>query len=707
MESNPSGSWSREASMVPPERPVNQDTKPILKTTVRDNRKSFRHLLQWVHHLVQNTRATVQSGEESYWSPPDQYKRRNISGTSRPSTKVMEPTDQSREDAKKPGYTIEKHIFKCDCGALFSGRNRFLYHRWFDHYFNFFHTRSHDTMYCPECMKMVHTDIFSAHLLAFHCHDLKQKSSVLLPVKCEYCPEGFEDFDEFLIHTKSHFSFDHLKATKTGDTNQVAGASETHQQLPRRDSCDKVTFDANQVRDRRRIEEQQPGKSVELIDTNRPQLQLRFSSTAQKASQPEELTPPPRHSDKGYTPSCSILENLKLLKGEGKCHVNQQQDQMEAAACNTTIEESSAAELLYPITEGHPVKKEVVMANTLGGHFGESQSPCLQLSSILGRVVELCHDYHGSRLIQRKLNRASFQEIEFVLQEVLSACRSIATNVFGNYVIQHLFELGTRDQISRTIEELLPHIQSLALHKHGSHVIQKALEYASPEDQFTILRELEGNILVCSKNQYGSHVIRKCIMVLEPSKLQSILNAILGQAYNLSTHLYGHHVIQYILEFSNDKQLTQMLEEIKPHTEQLIKDQFGNYVAQRILDHGRPMDKSRIISEVCGGMLQLSQHKHACGVVEKCVRIATKDERNCLVKKICMTDPRTSQPPFDKMIKDQRALAVVLAMVDTAEIMSNHQRKILSRKLQSHAPTLRKLKNGDLIIAKAKKLWKA
>ena len=707
MESDPSGSWSREASMIPPGRPVNQDTKPVLKTTARDNRKSFRQLLQWVHHLVQNTGATVQSGEESYWSPPDQYKRRNISGTSKPSTKVMEPTDKSREDAKKPGYTIEEHIFKCDCGAMFSGRNRFLYHRWFDHYFDFFHTRSYDTMYCPECMQMVHTDIFSAHLLAFHCHDLKQKSSVLLPVKCEYCPEGFEDFDEFLIHTKSHFSFDHLKATKTEDTNQVAGASETYQQLPRRDPCDKVMFDADQEKDRRRIGEQQPGKSVELTDTNRPQLQLRFISTAQKASQPEKLTSPPRHSNKGYTPPCSIPENLKLPKREGELYADQQQDQMEAAAYNTTIEGSSAAELLHPITEGRPVKKEAAMANALGEHFGESQSPYLQPSSILGRVVELCHDYHGSRLVQRELNQASFQEIDLVLREVLSACWRIATNVFGNYVIQHLFELGTEDQISRTVEELLPHTQFLALHKHGSHVIQKALEYASPEDQFTILRELEGNILACSKNQYGSHVIRKCIMVLEPSKLQSILNGILGQAYNLSTHLHGHRVIQYILEFSNDKQLTQVLEEIKPYTEQLIKDQFGNYVAQRILDHGRPMDKSRIISGICGGILQLSQHKHACGVVEKCVQIATKDERNCLVKRICTTDPRTLQSPLDKMIKDQRALAVVLAMVDTAEFMSDYHRKTLSRKLQSHAPTLRKLKNGDLIMAKARKLWKA
>lgn len=67
----------------------------------------------------------------------------------------------------------------------------------------------------------------------------------------------------------------------------------------------------------------------------------------------------------------------------------------------------------------------------------------------------------------------------------------------------------------------------------------------------------------------------------------------------------------------------------------LLQDQYGNYVVQHVLEHGAGEDRSRLVAAVRGKVLQLSQHKFASNVVEKCVTHATRNERALLIDELC------------------------------------------------------------------------
>ena len=71
------------------------------------------------------------------------------------------------------------------------------------------------------------------------------------------------------------------------------------------------------------------------------------------------------------------------------------------------------------------------------------------------------------------------------------------------------------------------------------------------------------------------------------------------------------------------------------------------------IEHGKPEDKSRIVAAVRGKVLQLSQHKFASNVVEKCVTHATRAERAVLIDEVISFNDASPHSPLHTMMKDQ------------------------------------------------------
>lgn len=70
-----------------------------------------------------------------------------------------------------------------------------------------------------------------------------------------------------------------------------------------------------------------------------------------------------------------------------------------------------------------------------------------------------------------------------------------------------------------------------------------------------------------------------------------------------------------------------------------MQDQYGNYVVQHILEHGKPEDKALIIGKIRGHVLQLSKHKFASNVVEKCVAYGSTEDRHALIEEVLQMRP--------------------------------------------------------------------
>ncbi|PQP99292.1 pumilio homolog 5 isoform X1 [Prunus yedoensis var. nudiflora] len=258
-----------------------------------------------------------------------------------------------------------------------------------------------------------------------------------------------------------------------------------------------------------------------------------------------------------------------------------------------------------------------------------------------GRIVEFSVDQHGSRFIQQKLEHCTAEDKASVFKEILPRASKLMTDVFGNYVIQKFFEYGSAKQKKELADQLAGQMLPLSLQMYGCRVIQKALEVIELDQKTQLVHELDGHVLKFS---------------------------------TLSTHPYGCRVIQRVLEHcSDDIQSQSIVDEILESTYALAKTSMGIMLpstwkmtsglefwkccSMHVLERGKPYERSQIISKLIGKIVQLSQHKYASNVVEKCLEHGDVAERELLIEEIIgQMEENDSLLP---MMKDQFANYVV------------------------------------------------
>jgi hypothetical protein len=342
--------------------------------------------------------------------------------------------------------------------------------------------------------------------------------------------------------------------------------------------------------------------------------------------------------------------------------------------------------------------------------FRNNKNRKFELLDIVGSIVEFSGDQHGSRFIQQKLEVASHEEKQLVFDEIIPCALQLMTDVFGNYVIQKFFEHGSMVHKQLLAKQMEGHVLNLGLQMYGCRVVQKALEHLPAEQQSSLVKELDGHVLKCVKDQNGNHVIQKAIERVPAEHILFIIKSFHGQVFHLATHPYGCRVIQRIFEHCADENalyskafssvVDPLLEELHRYTINLIQDQYGNYVIQHVLERGKPSDKSIITSKVRGQVLQMSKHKFASNVVEKCVAFGSKKDRQLLIEEV-ITVKSDGTSPLIAMMKDQFANYVVQKMLD---VVDGDQKEILVSKIRPHLQSLKKYTYGKHLISKVEKM---
>uniref|UniRef100_A0A1J3D0Z6 Pumilio-like protein 4 n=1 Tax=Noccaea caerulescens TaxID=107243 RepID=A0A1J3D0Z6_NOCCA len=332
--------------------------------------------------------------------------------------------------------------------------------------------------------------------------------------------------------------------------------------------------------------------------------------------------------------------------------------------------------------------------------FKNNKTRSLELSEIVGHVIEFSMDQYGSRFIQQKLETATDEEKNAIFPEILPFGRTLMTDVFGNYVIQKFFEHGTNKQRKELAEQVTGHVLALSLQMYGCRVIQKALEVVDLEQQARMVKELDGSVMKCVHDQNGNHVIQKCIERLPQDWIQFIISSFYGKVLALSTHPYGCRVIQRVLEHIDDTETQRIImEEIMHSVCALAQDQYGNYVIQHIIQHGKPHERSEIINKLAGQIVKMSQQKFASNVVEKCLTFGGPEERQVLVNE--MLGYTDENEPLQAMMKDPFGNYVVQKVLETCDDQS--LALILSR-IKVHLNALKRYTYGKHIVARVEKL---
>ena len=183
-------------------------------------------------------------------------------------------------------------------------------------------------------------------------------------------------------------------------------------------------------------------------------------------------------------------------------------------------------------------------------------------------------------------------------------------------------------------------------------ITKQALEHVLVEQQDEMIAELKPKLAQITKDIHGNHVIQKVIEVAPKKIMSNIMNGNRGRFHQLAAHNYGCRVVQRMLEFCTPAEKKELMREIHDNADFLVGDQFGNYVAQHVIEWGDSGDRNRLIELVTRQLLQLSRHKFASNVVEKCIECGTLEQRKMRAQ-LTMPFREGTSSPLQLIIKDQ------------------------------------------------------
>lgn len=314
----------------------------------------------------------------------------------------------------------------------------------------------------------------------------------------------------------------------------------------------------------------------------------------------------------------------------------------------------------------------------------------ISLTATPNLICAISRDQDGSRYLQRKLESALEEEINYTFQEIKSSIKDLVTDLFGNYVIQKFLEIGNINQQEKIFKVLEDNVIPYSLHMYGCRVIQKALECSSINKR--IVDKIKGSVkkLVCDQN--GNHVIQKCVECVETNFLVKEFEK---EAVVLSKHRYGCRVIQRIFEKS--AQCGVAINNIILRAQELVENQYGNYVIQHILEKGAQHHRNKIISDLSGRISDYSTHKFASNVMEKCVICATPEDRKRMLQILMEKREGQKEDTVVFVACDKFGNYVIQRLL---EVLEGKEREILYQHLKKHISELRKSSYAKCIIAK-------
>jgi hypothetical protein len=112
------------------------------------------------------------------------------------------------------------------------------------------------------------------------------------------------------------------------------------------------------------------------------------------------------------------------------------------------------------------------------------------------------------------------------------------------------------------------------------------------------------------------------------------------------------------------------------------------------VEKGRPADKEFIISKIKGNVLNMSKHKFASNVVEKCVTFGSLEDRQEILDEV-LSAKADGTIALYTMMKDQFANYVVQKLLDVSD---ETQRILLVTKIKPQLLNLKKFTYGKHLI---------
>ena len=125
-----------------------------------------------------------------------------------------------------------------------------------------------------------------------------------------------------------------------------------------------------------------------------------------------------------------------------------------------------------------------------------------------------------------------------------------------------------------------------------------------------------------------------------------------------------------------------MLSEINKYIIELCQDQYGNYVIQHVLETRKGKNCPKFFEALKGKIFEMSIHKFASNVIEKCLNFGTKEQRDGIINEIISIDDSVHNSLLG-LVKDKFGNYVVQKMIEYSD--QEKKEVIIKRIISSQA----------------------
>eukprot|EP00252_Welwitschia_mirabilis_P019721 TRINITY_DN4646_c0_g1_i4.p1 TRINITY_DN4646_c0_g1~~TRINITY_DN4646_c0_g1_i4.p1 ORF type:complete len:925 (-),score=199.35 TRINITY_DN4646_c0_g1_i4:717-3491(-) len=318
------------------------------------------------------------------------------------------------------------------------------------------------------------------------------------------------------------------------------------------------------------------------------------------------------------------------------------------------------------------------------------------LDEVQGRIYFVARDQHGCRFLQRKFDEGSAEDIKKIFVEIIDHIIQLMTDPFGNYLVQKLLEVCNEDQkmqilyaVTRKPSELV----NISLNMHGTRAVQKLIEILqTPREVSMVISSLKSGVVTLIKDLNGNHVVQRCLQRLSSEDNKFLFDAAVEHCIEIATHRHGCCVLQRCIDHSSGAERQRLVAEIAANALDLSQDAFGNYVVQYILDLDEMQwVRKDVMNQLQGNYASLSMQKFSSNVVEKCLKIASDEERANIVHEL-ITSTHLGQ-----LLQDPYANYVVQCALS---VCKGSLHSTLVDAIRPHLPALRSSPFGKRILSR-------
>jgi hypothetical protein len=285
-------------------------------------------------------------------------------------------------------------------------------------------------------------------------------------------------------------------------------------------------------------------------------------------------------------------EDLKLIFNEVYDHIAQLMvDPFGNYLCQKLVEHCNDTQKssIIKAVSGDLVK---ISMNMHGTRAVQKLIECLstpqQIKAITvalrSHVVPLIKDLNGNHVIQRCLQKLSYQDKHFIYDAVVGRCVEVATHKHGCCVLQRCIDSASPDQRMMLVREIATNALVLVQNPFGNYVVQYVLNLGDDNINDMVIAKFLGNVGALSTNKFSSNVIEKCLSIGSSQLKSALIGELLdcNMLPNILQDSYGNYVVQTALSVADNRQFLEFAEVLKPLLHLIKNTPYGKKIESRL-----------------------------------------------------------------------------------------------------------------------------